>query len=147
MELVRTMLSNELIVASALGWLSAQVLKTLIDWARSRTFNPHLLVGAGGMPSAHSALVTALATATGITQGVDTALFAVTGVLAAVVMYDAAGVRQAVDRQSRVLSHLLVHVPPRHSDFDRFLEELVGHTRVQVIAGALVGFAVALLYV
>lgn len=146
-EAFRIILANKLIVAPALGWLAAQVLKTLIDWARSRTLNLHLLVGAGGMPSAHSALVAALATAVGRTQGLDSPLFAATAVLAAVVMYDAAGVRQAVDRQSRVLTHLLNHVPPTHSDFDRFLEELVGHTRVQVIAGALVGIAVAFAYI
>ena len=146
-ETIQTILANKLLVASALGWLTAQVLKTLIDWARTGSLSLRLLVGAGGMPSAHSALVTALATAVGKTQGIDTAMFAITATLAAVVMYDAAGVRQAVDRQSRVLTHLLVHTPPTHSDFDRFLEELVGHTRAQVGTGALVGIAVALIYI
>jgi acid phosphatase family membrane protein YuiD len=146
-EAFQAVLANKLMVAPALAWICAQVLKTVIDWARTGSVSLRLLVGAGGMPSAHSALVTALATAVGVTQGLDTAIFAVTAMLAAVVMYDAAGVRQAVDRQSKVLTHLLVQTPPTHRDFDRFLEELVGHTRVQVAAGALVGLAVALVYV
>ncbi len=147
LQTVRTILANQLIVAPLLGWLSAQALKMLIDYARCRRLNPRLMVAAGGMPSAHSALVAALATAVGRTHGIDSPLFAVTVVLAAIVMYDAAGVRQAVDRQSRVLSHLLNHAPLTHSDFDRFLEELVGHTRLQVVAGGLVGIAVAFLYI
>ena len=61
-------------------------------------------------------------------------------------MYDAAGVRQAVDRQSEILTHILTHVPRTADDFDRFLEGLVGHTRVQVAAGALLGIAIGALF-
>jgi uncharacterized protein len=110
---------------------------------RQRRINLRLLVGPGGMPSAHSALVSGLATAAGFSQGIASPVFAVTAALAAIVMYDAAGVRQAVDRQSAILTHILTHVPRTQDDFDRFLEELVGHTRVQVVAGALLGIAVA----
>ena len=74
-------------------------------------------------------------------------MFAVTVALAAIVMYDAAGVRQAVDKQSEILTHLLSHVPKTHDDFDAFLEGLVGHTRIQVLGGALLGIIVAALWV
>jgi acid phosphatase family membrane protein YuiD len=144
-ELLQQVLYNKMIATPALAWLTAQVLKTLIDGLRNRRLNPHLLVGTGGMPSAHSALVCGLATSAAFSQGVDSPVFAVTVALAAIVMYDAAGVRQAVDRQSEILLHLLTHVPRTHDDFDRFLEGLVGHTRVQVVAGGLLGIAVATL--
>jgi len=143
MEELRQLLQNSLIISAALSWIAAQMLKTLIDWLRNRRFNPHMLVGTGGMPSAHSAFVCGLTTATAINYGPGSPLFAITAVLAAIVMYDAAGVRQAVDRQSEILTHILTHVPRTQDDFDRFLESLVGHTRLQVVAGALLGVAVA----
>jgi len=144
-EDVSRLFGNVMITSPALAWITAQVLKTVIDAMRHRRINLRLLVGPGGMPSAHSALVSGLAASAAFSQGVDSPVFAVTAALAAIVMYDAAGVRQAVDRQSAILSHILTHVPRTQDDFDRFLEELVGHTRVQVAAGALLGIAVATL--
>ncbi len=131
-----------MVTASVVAWVAAQLLKTLIDAARYKRLNLRLLTGTGGIPSAHSALVCALATATGKTQGFDSPLFAVTLILAAIVMYDAAGVRQAVDRQSEILTHVLNHIPRTQDDFDRFLEGLVGHTRFQVVAGGILGIAI-----
>ncbi len=131
-----------MVTASVVAWMAAQLLKTLIDAARYKRLNLRLLVGTGGMPSAHSALVCALATTVGKTQGFGSPLFAITLVLAAIVMYDAVGVRQAVDKQSEILTHLLNHVPRTQDDFDRFLEGLVGHTRFQVVAGGILGIAI-----
>jgi len=147
MTVLEQIFTNKLITTPALAWITAQVLKTLLDGVRNRHFNPHLLFGTGGMPSAHSALVCGLAAAAGRTQGLDSPAFAITMALAAIVMYDAAGVRQAVDKQSEILTHLLNHVPKTPEEFDRFLESLVGHTRVQVLAGALLGILVAGLWV
>ena len=147
MTVVEQVFTNKLITTPALAWIAAQLLKTLLDGVRNRHFNPHLLFGTGGMPSAHSALVCGLAAAAGRTQGLESPVFAITVALAAIVMYDAAGVRQAVDRQSEILTHLLSHVPRTHDDFDRFLESLVGHTRIQVLGGALLGILVAALWV
>ena len=134
-----------MVTSPALAWIAAQVIKMAIDAMRHRRISLRLLVGPGGMPSAHSALVSGLATTTAFSQGIASPVFAVTAALAAIVMYDAAGVRQAVDRQSAILTHILTHVPRTQDDFDRFLEEFVGHTRVQVVAGALLGIAVAAL--
>ena len=127
--------------------MAAQLLKTILDAARYKRLNLRLLVGTGGMPSAHSALVCALATVAGNTQGCGSPLFAVTLILAAIVMYDAAGVRQAVDKQSEILTHLLNHMPRTQDDFDRFLEGLVGHTRFQVVAGGILGVAIGSVWV
>ena len=95
------------------------------------------------MPSAHASLVCALATTAGILHGLDSGVFAVSVILAGVVMYDATGVRQAVDKQSAILSTLLTEFPRTHLEFERFLRELVGHTRFQVLAGAILGVCLA----
>ncbi len=142
MEIVGQILGNKLVTAPVIAWMAAQLLKTLIDAARYRRLNLRLLVGTGGMPSGHSALVCALATEAGKLQGFESPMFAVTLILAAIVMYDAAGVRQAVDKQSEILTHLLNHIPRTQDDFDRFLEGLVGHTRFQVVAGGILGIAI-----
>ncbi len=145
MQALQQFLGNTLVTAPAVAWVAAQLAKTLIDTARRRRFNPRLLTATGGMPSSHSAFVACLATAAGRTLGMDSPVFAVTFVLAAIVMYDASGVRQAVDKQSEILTHLLSHFPRTPDDFDRFLEGLVGHTRLQVLAGGLLGVLVAVL--
>lgn len=145
-ELVRQILGNQMLVAPIVAWMLAQIIKTAIDSLRRHKLNLKMIVNPGGMPSAHSALVAGLATATALSHGVDSPLFAMTVVLAMIVMYDAAGVRQAVDRQSEILTHILTHVPRTPDDLDRFLMGLVGHTRVQVVAGALLGIAVATLW-
>ncbi len=146
LEVARQIVSNQMVVSPLVAWIAAQLIKTAIDSLRRRKLTFKMIMGPGGMPSAHSALVSALATATALNQGVDSPIFAVTVVLAIIVMYDAAGVRQAVDRQSEILTHILTHVPRTADDFDRFLMGLVGHTRVQVVTGALLGIAVATLW-
>jgi acid phosphatase family membrane protein YuiD len=137
--------TNPMVIAPGMAWVAAQLSKTLIDLARNRRFNRRLLTASGGMPSAHSAFVCCLAATAGRSVGLSSPTFAVTFALAIVVMYDAAGVRRAVDKQSDILTHLLNHVPKTPDDFDRFLEELVGHTRLQVLAGAMLGILVAVL--
>ncbi len=142
MEILGQILCNRIVTASVVAWMTAQLLKTLIEAARYKRLNLRLLAGTGGMPSSHSALVCALATTVGKTQGFGSPLFAISMVLAAIVMYDAVGVRQAVDKQSEILTHLLNHIPRTQDDFDRFLEGLVGHTRFQVVAGGILGIAI-----
>jgi len=145
MQPLQQFFSNAMVTAPVVAWVAAQLAKTLIDTSRRRRFNPRQLTATGGMPSSHSAFVACLATAVARTQGMDSPTFAVAFVLAAVVMYDASGVRQAVDKQSEILTHLLSHFPRTPDDFDRFLEGLVGHTRLQVLAGGLLGILVGAL--
>ncbi len=100
------------------------------------------------MPSSHTALVCALATAVAITNGLNSITFAITAILAMVVMYDAAGVRQAVSQQSTILNRIvkeLVDKRPR-DEVERDLREFIGHTPFQVIAGAALGIFVAWLW-
>ncbi|KAG0489397.1 hypothetical protein HPP92_008208 [Vanilla planifolia] len=98
------------------------------------------------MPSSHSATVVALATAIGLQEGVDASSFALAAVLASVVMYDASGIRLHAGRQAELLNQILCELPPEHPlSSVRPLRELLGHTPVQVVAGAILGFLVAYL--
>ena len=134
--------SKPLVIPFA-AWFVAQALKTIIQALREKRLNLRHLASGGGMPSAHSALVCALATTAGIVYDIDSGIFAISVILAAIVMHDAAGVRQAVDKQSAILNHLLVDLPRTQLEFERFLRQLVGHTRFQVIAGAALGILLA----
>ncbi len=120
-------------------WAAVQLWKFVAALLFQRKFDPQLLWAAGGMPSSHSALVTALATSVGINAGFDSAAFAVAVVLAMVVMYDAAGVRQAAGKQAQKINRIVEELLSGHPLNDEHLRELLGHTPFQVTVGALVG--------
>ena len=135
---------NQVLLVALLACLIAQLSKLVIELAKNRKFNFRVLVTTGGMPSAHSALVTALATGVGQTIGWATPEFAIATIFAIIVMYDAAGVRQAAGKQARILNQMIDELFQEDSKFseDR-LKELLGHTPVQVIAGSILGVIVS----
>ena len=104
MEIWNEILGNQVLVCSVAGWTVAQVLKTIIDVVLNRSFNPERLFGSGGMPSSHSATVCALTTASGLKYGVGSFEFAISFVVAMVVMYDAMGVRRETGKQAQLLN-------------------------------------------
>jgi uncharacterized protein len=140
-----TLLHNTLLIAAVLALLIAQAAKGLVALIRERRFNFHYIAGSGGMPSSHSAFVTALATAAGKNLGLDSPVFAVCVVLAAIVMYDAAGVRRAVSVQARILNQMMEDYFDKKGIQQARLRELIGHTPFQVLVGAVLGLVVALL--
>ena len=140
-----TLLDNRILLASFLAWAAAQISKTIYELIRQRRFLVSSLVSSGGMPSSHSALVTALATATGRVTGLGSAAFAITVVLAGIVMYDAAGVRRAVSIQARILNQMIDEAFQGRPIAEKRLRELIGHTPVQVIVGGLLGIGIGLL--
>lgn len=146
MHLVSELISNRILMAACLAWLIAQLIKTAIDLILYRSFNPERMVGSGGMPSSHSSTVCALCTMALLQYGAGSFQFAVTFILAMVVMYDAAGVRRETGKQAVVLNMLLRDNPFQWKDevLDQRLKELVGHTPLQVAAGAVLGVCVAL---
>lgn len=107
MSFLNDLLHNQIFVAAVLGWLVAQVLKTIIHMIVNKQFVAERMVGGGGMPSSHSATVCALATATGMRYGGGSFEFAVAIMLAIIVMYDAMGVRRETGIQGRVLNEML----------------------------------------
>jgi acid phosphatase family membrane protein YuiD len=143
--LLSDLFHNKALIAAVLGWLVAQLLKTLLALVRERKLDLAHMVSPGGMPSAHSALVTALATAIGRLYGAQSSIFALAAVFAGVVLYDAAGVRLAVSRQARILNKMIDDFFHARGFDEHRLRELVGHTPVQVFAGALLGFIFGIL--
>ena len=141
------LLSNEVLVSAVVGWTVAQVLKTLIDFGLNKSFTPERLVGSGGMPSSHSATVCGLTVASGLCYGVDSFQFAISFILAAVVMYDAIGVRQETGKQAKLLNMIMEQdiFKLNMEQFQEKLKEFVGHTPLQVFAGAILGVILALL--
>ena len=140
-----TLLDNRILMTSIVAWLAAQISKTIYELIRQRELRLSRLVSSGGMPSSHSALVTALATATGRVMGVSSGAFAITVVLASIVMYDAAGVRRAVSIQARILNQMIDEAFQGHPFAEKRLRELIGHTPIQVFVGGLLGIGIALL--
>ena len=141
---MKTLLDNRILVAAFIAWAIAQLSKTIYELIRYRKLILSRIVSAGGMPSSHSALVMSLATATGRVTGIESAAFAISLVLAAIVMYDAAGVRRAVSIQARILNQMIDEAFEGKPFAEKRLRELIGHTPTQVIVGGLLGIGVAL---
>lgn len=134
---------NHILVVSLIACFLSQGIKVIIDVLIHRKFNFRILVSAGGMPSAHSALVGGLATAIGQTMGWSSPEFAIASLFAAIVMYDAAGVRQAAGKQARILNQIMEEMLS-HEDFnEERLKELLGHTPFQVLVGLALGIGVS----
>ena len=138
-------LTNPTFLSGLAGWTMAQLTKMLAFFGRTRRLNFAFLVSTGGMPSAHSAMCAALATSVALREGTGTPLFAVTLAFALVVMFDAQSVRRAAGLQAKLLNEMLDRVFKEHRLGQGKLVELLGHTRVEVFVGLVMGILVALL--
>lgn len=141
---------NYVLMVSAFSWFVAQVIKTIIDYVLEGSLNLERMVGSGGMPSCHSATVSSLAVATGRYCGISSPMFGIAVMLAIIVMYDARGVRREAGEQAKIINQMLMDwvdltakVNPMLDN--KHLKEMVGHTPVQVICGALLGICIAFL--
>lgn len=145
MTYINDFFGNKILMSAVAGWAVAQLLKTLIHLVVTRKFVAERLVGTGGMPSSHSATVCGLAAAVGITCGLSSIEFAICGVLAIIVMYDALGVRREAGRQAKVLNEMmeLWNNMKDVKSFESSLKEFVGHTPAQVVVGAMIGIGMA----
>lgn len=137
------MIQNQALLAGVIGLTLAQLIKFVTVLVRQGRIDIRTLVTTGGMPSSHTALVTGLTTTVGLLDGVHSTLFDVSLVFAFIVMYDAAGVRQAAGRQAKVLNKIVEDLQHSLSFKESHLKELLGHTPREVIGGALLGVAVA----
>lgn len=138
---------NIIFVSAVLGWFVAQALKTIIYLFITKQFVLERMVGSGGMPSSHSATVCALATATGILYGAGSFEFAVTAILAIIVMHDAMGVRRETGIQAKIINEMLEVFTNMGKEMspEEKLKEFVGHTPLQVLMGAILGIMIAAL--
>lgn len=132
-------------LASLASGLFAQLLKVFFGYAKTRRFRLERFADTGGMPSSHTSLVTTLTIGVALETGIDSALFSITLIMSLYIIFEAAGLRQEVGKQARVINELIDGMLETHH-FDRArLKELVGHTWGEVIGGFFVGLLVAII--
>ena len=166
MDLLREIIANPIISAAVTAWFTAQLLKLLFTLVFTRKFRLERLVGSGGMPSSHSAFVCAAVVVMGRMVGVASPLFGLTFCFAAVVLYDAMGVRRAAGEQAKVLNRMIFEFPffklkrenpsgqpakPQTEEeggtplIPKHLKELLGHTPFEVLGGCLLGLLIGMI--
>ena len=138
-------IQNKYIYVPFFLWFGIQLFKLIYDLVTTKKFNFKRIMGAGGMPSSHSAVVVGLATLIGKYEGVNSAIFGLAFIVAFVVMYDACGVRRAAGKQAALLNKLVETPGLTGVQVSEKLVEVLGHTPVQVIVGALIGVVVGLI--
>lgn len=153
--------ANRVLLAGIFGWFVAQLLKVIIDWLINGKFNIERISGAGGMPSSHSCMVTAMTVAVAMVEGVDSTLFAMALLMAFITLYDAMGVRWQAGLHARVLNKTVRDVEElkesqnENDDEDapeeeeenesKGLKEFIGHKPMEVLVGVMLGIVVAIL--
>jgi hypothetical protein len=146
MQEVTDIFHNQILLVAILACFTAQGFKVIIELIKNRKVNFRYLVTTGGMPSAHSALVGALATSIGHTSGWSSPEFAIACLFAVIVMYDAAGVRQAAGKQAKILNQIVDELfQEGHNLNEERLKELLGHTPFQVLVGLILGVSISML--
>lgn len=137
------LLDNRALIAGLLAWALAQGIKLPIHYARAREWDWSLLFLAGGMPSSHSALVTAVAHGIGLTAGFDSAAFALSAALAMIVIYDATGIRRQAGLHAEMLNALFKDLLEGHPLRGEQLREVLGHSPAEALAGMLLGLTIS----
>ena len=147
MTVINELLANKLLIAAVWGWFVAQVLKTIIYIIINKSFDPERLTGDGGMPSSHSATVMAVVTGSYLLYGPSSFEFAISAVLAIIVMHDAMGVRRETGIQAKVINNMMEWFTKLDQDIpvEEKLKEFVGHTPMQVLFGAILGVIVGII--
>lgn len=138
-------IQNKYIYIPLILWFLIQTFKLIYDLVTTRKFNFKRILGAGGMPSSHSAVVVSITTLIGKYEGVDTPLFALALITAFIVMYDACGVRRAAGKQAELLNRLVETPGLTGVEVSEKLVEVLGHTPVQVFVGALIGVVIGVI--
>ncbi len=146
MNILLDIVTSKYIYIPVLVWFSIQTFKVIWDLVTTKKFNFKRILGAGGMPSSHSAVAMCLAILIGKAEGFSSPIFALSLIFAFVVMYDAAGIRRAAGKQARLLNKI-VNTPGLSSlQVQEKLVEVLGHTPTQVLVGAIIGVIVGLIF-
>jgi acid phosphatase family membrane protein YuiD len=143
MNFLSQLFTNDIFQSAFYAWLIAQVLKVFTFYLTHQEFDLFRLIGSGGMPSSHSALVMGLSTAIGLKHGWDSSIYSLALVFSLIVMYDASGVRRAVGKQAIILNRMIKNYYQKKNIENVKLKELVGHTPVEVFFGAALGIVMA----
>jgi acid phosphatase family membrane protein YuiD len=140
---MNNLFDNPSFVSAFFGWLTAQTIKFTWNLITTHKLDFSYIISTGGMPSAHCAAVSALAASVGIIEGVSSSLFAVALAFALIVMFDAQSVRRAAGQQARILNKIVEELFKEHHLSKQKLAELLGHTRLEVLAGTVLGISIA----
>lgn len=146
MNILYEFFHNKFIIVPILTWFGIQVFKVVVDLIKTKKFNFKRILGAGGMPSSHSAVVMALTTLVGKEVGFDSYSFAISMVFSFIVMYDAAGVRRAAGKQAKLLNKIIETPGLTGMQVQEKLVEVLGHTPLQVIIGAIIGIIIGSIF-
>jgi len=143
------LIHNKVLIIAACSWIITQIIKTGVILFQEKRLDWNYMISSGGMPSAHSATVCSLATSIGMTEGMGSIYFSIAVVLAIIVMYDSAGVRQSVGKHSAFLNRLIKDLSFRTTRTEREedFREFIGHTPFQVLIGALLGILISWLWI
>ncbi len=149
MENIWGILNNKILLVGIVSWFAAQGYKVLTTFIKERRFDFERIMGSGGMPSSHTSSIVAVTFAIGETVGYDNPMFALAILVSFIVMYDAANVRMAAGKQAKVLNKLVKELS---EDFTQIshneeLRELLGHTYLEVLVGAVLGALIGILMV
>jgi acid phosphatase family membrane protein YuiD len=139
MNIFNQIVTNKCIYVPVILWFVIQAFKVVTELVKYKKFNVKRILGAGGMPSSHSAVVSSLAVLVGREYGFDSGIFAVALIMAFVVMYDAAGIRRAAGKQATIINKILDTPGLSTGEVQEKLIEALGHTPIQVFVGAIIG--------
>ena len=146
-DFLNEFVQNRIFLAAAVAWLLAQTMKVFLTLMVERELRLERFHGSGGMPSAHTATIVAASTAIGIVEGWGSSVYALSLIMAFIVMYDASGVRRSVGKQAKLLNSILLDIY-KHKHFEEEkLKELIGHKPTEVVVGAVLGIIIANLIV
>lgn len=146
MNSLAMILQNKILIIAGLGWVTAGILKVIIELILNKKLTINRLLGSGGMPSSHTSTVVSLVIAVGYDSGLNTVQFAIAVIFAIIVIHDAVGVRQETGKQAQILNHIMFDTTVFDDlDFEKRLKEYVGHTPFQVLVGAIVGVLVSII--
>lgn len=147
MKAIGAFFGNYVLISAVLGWFFAQFFKIFTGLFNDKKIHIRMMFSNGGMPSSHSATVLSLCTACGIQEGLGSAAFAISAVLAIIVMNDAFGVRYETGEQAKIINRIVKELfSGKGEEVNTGLKELVGHTPFQVLIGGILGVVVAVLY-
>ena len=147
MTLFKDLIGNDMFVCALLAYLLAQLMKVFTGFYREKKLNLRRLWASGGMPSSHASTVCALAFRCALVCGLGSPEFAISIIVAAVVMYDATGVRRAAGEQAKLLNHMVADLFSGNPEYaQKALKELIGHTPLQVVMGAILGILIGLFF-
>ena len=137
---------NHVLMVTLLAWTIAQTIKVALGVLRTKRFDFRWFIGTGGMPSAHAAGSSAMATVIGLEYGFSSLVFALSAVFAMVTMFDAQGVRRSTGKQAALLNKILDDIYWRGKIEEDKLKELIGHTPIEVFMGSIIGILLAIIF-